>query len=77
MTDRPNKDEPVRVAERPASDPKWVAEMQDHFQRRGFYRAEDLERVLGDPRSHVRVKTTTDPANFLGLRWSSVVPLAS
>ena len=67
MTDRPNKDEPVRAAEQPAAEAKWLAEMHEHFQRRGFYRAQDLQRVLGDPRTHVRVKTTTDPGNFLSL----------
>ncbi len=49
-------------------DSEWVSEMQEHFQRRGFYRAQDLERVLGNPRSHVQVRTTSDPANFLAFR---------
>jgi hypothetical protein len=68
MTDRENKEAADHVMEQQAPDPKWVKEMHDHFQRRGFYRAEDLGRVLGDPRDHVQVKTeTVDPANLMGL----------
>jgi hypothetical protein len=28
----------------------WVDGMRRHFQQTGYYRAEDLERLLGDPR---------------------------
>jgi hypothetical protein len=28
----------------------WVNGMRQHFQRTGYYRAEDLERLLGNPR---------------------------
>jgi len=38
----------------------WLAEMHKHFQRTGTYRAEDLERVLGDPREGAEVEATTD-----------------
>lgn len=31
----------------------WVKEMHNHFRQNGFYRAEDLNRLLGDPRDHV------------------------
>ena len=41
------------------SDPRWVVEMRDHFQRTGLYRAEDLQRVLGDPRDSVQVQIDT------------------
>jgi hypothetical protein len=44
--------------EPPAS--SWVAEMHRHFQRTGAYRADDLQRVLGDPRDGVEVEATTD-----------------
>lgn len=27
----------------------WVLEMQDHYRRTGWYRPEDLRRLLGDP----------------------------
>jgi hypothetical protein len=48
---------------------QWVQEMQEHFRRTGYYRAEDLQRLLGDPRSHVEIHpSTAPPFNF------SVVP---
>jgi hypothetical protein len=28
----------------------WVDGMREHFQQTGYYRAEDLEQLLGDPR---------------------------
>lgn len=31
----------------------WVRSMQDHFQQTGYYRADDLNRLLGDPRETV------------------------
>jgi hypothetical protein len=47
------------------SAPKWVEEMHDHFRRTGFYRAEDLQRVLGDPRDHAEIRVSgTVPFNF-------------
>ncbi len=46
------------VAEKQTSG--WVKEMQLHHQRTGEYRARDLERVLGDPRKSVEVKTSAD-----------------
>jgi|RhiMetdeSRZDD1v2_1073273.scaffolds.fasta_scaffold4411388_1 hypothetical protein len=33
--------------------PTWVAEMQDYYRRTGLYRARDLNRVLGDPRTQI------------------------
>jgi hypothetical protein len=33
----------------------WVSSMQDHFRRTGCYRADDLNRLLGDPRDSVAV----------------------
>lgn len=30
--------------------PGWVLDMYRHYSRTGFYRAKDLDRVLGDPR---------------------------
>ena len=41
------------------SDPQWITEMRDHFQKTGIYRAEDLQRVLGDPRDSVQVQLDT------------------
>ena len=34
---------------------KWVREMKEHFARTGCYRAEDLRRLLGDPKRGVTV----------------------
>ena len=33
--------------------PGWVESMQAHFQQTGYYRANDLNRLLGDPRDAV------------------------
>jgi hypothetical protein len=33
-----------------------IRDMQEYFQRNGYYRAADLEMVLGDPRSHFSVE---------------------
>jgi hypothetical protein len=44
--------------------PRWVEEMHEHFRENGFYRAEDLQRVLGDPRECVEVKASTDLMQF-------------
>ena len=47
------------------NDPKWIKDMQEHFLRTGAYRAEDLQRLLGDPRDHVELKATGSlPFNF-------------
>jgi hypothetical protein len=40
----------------------WLREMQAHFSRTGFYRAEDLNRVLGDPRRGVSMPVASDQA---------------
>lgn len=46
------------------SEPKWVVEMHRHYREFGTFRASDLRRVLGDPRSHVEVKSDGDaPVN--------------
>lgn len=33
--------------------PEWVRAMHAHFNETGTYRAEDIQRVLGDPRKSV------------------------
>jgi len=38
----------------------WVTHMVQHFQATGYYRAEDLERLLGDPRESVEVTASPD-----------------
>jgi hypothetical protein len=42
------------AADAPA--PKWVQEMHEHFRQTGAYRAEDLDRVLGNTRECVEVQ---------------------
>lgn len=37
-------------------EPGWVNEMHAHFHKTGYYRPQDLERVLGDPRRGMEVK---------------------
>lgn len=46
----------------PASEPPatWVAGMREHFQQTGYYRTEDLARLLGDPRDSVQVKAAPE-----------------
>jgi hypothetical protein len=40
----------------------WLREMQSHFSRTGFYRPEDLNRVLGDPRQGVSMPVSNNQA---------------
>ena len=49
----------------PQTEPGWVEKMHEHYRQNGFYRAQDLERVLGDPREHLEVKTSDEEANQL------------
>lgn len=44
--------------------PQWVQEMHNHFRENGFYRTEDLHRVLGDPSESVHVQASTDLAQM-------------
>jgi hypothetical protein len=37
---------------------EWVRDMQEHFSKTGSYRAEDLQRVLGDPRKGVGAESS-------------------
>jgi hypothetical protein len=41
----------------PQPGPKWVESMQAHFQQTGYYRANDLNRLLGDPRVSVGISS--------------------
>jgi hypothetical protein len=38
----------------------WIEAAQRHYQLTGAYRADDLERVLGDVRSSVEVEATPE-----------------
>ena len=40
--------------------PQWVKDMHEYYRDNGFYRAEDIQRVLGDPRECVSVTATSD-----------------
>lgn len=46
----------------PTEEPQWVSEMHAYFWEHGFYRAEDLQRVLGDPKTVV--ERSTDDVSF-------------
>lgn len=48
------------TAEGQSPSPKWVEKMHEHFREKGFFRAEDLQRLLGDPGQHVAVQASTD-----------------
>jgi len=41
----------------PQPGPAWVESMQAHFQQTGHYRANDLNRLLGDPRVAVGISS--------------------
>jgi hypothetical protein len=45
----------------------WVSEMHMHFNQTGFYRAQDVRRVLGDQQQSVTIRPATD------LPWASRV----
>jgi hypothetical protein len=36
----------------------WVSGMRQHFQQTGYYRVEDLDRLLGDPRQSVEISSS-------------------
>jgi hypothetical protein len=42
--------------------PEWVVNMHKHYNEHGFYRPEDLQRVLGDQTRGVSVPRTTQEA---------------
>lgn len=42
----------------------WVREMQEHFQSTGYYRPEDLRRLLGDPNRAVEVGSKVSFSSF-------------
>lgn len=63
MTKQPAKGA-LPVHDQPTS-PDWVNDMHDYFRNNGFFRAEDLRRVLGDPRDRVELGPTTEfPLNL-------------
>jgi len=43
-----NANAPVSVLG--GDEPEWVQNMREHYLRTGFYRTEDVRRILGDPR---------------------------
>ena len=49
-------------------EPEWVTSMHEHYRRTGVFRAEDLDRVLGDPRKQVSGEAPTDLALALACR---------
>jgi hypothetical protein len=56
-TPKPSKEKPMSIEQR---EPGWVTEMHEHFQKTGAFRADDLERVLGDPREAVEVNAVSE-----------------
>lgn len=46
------------------TDPLWVREMHCYFRTNGYYRADDLRRVLGDPARSVKGEASTDFAHL-------------
>lgn len=65
MKVKPNPHEETQDQEQ-TSGAKWVEEMREHFHRNGFYRADDLQRLIGDPRDHVEIQPSTEsPFNIV------------
>jgi hypothetical protein len=54
---RKTQQDATAPAAAPQSGPKWVESMQAHFQQTGYYRANDLNRLLGDPRVSVGISS--------------------
>jgi hypothetical protein len=54
----------LKRATRPVQDqhPEWLKDMRAHYNETGFYRAEDIQRVLGDPRDGVGMTVSTELA---------------
>ena len=45
-------------------DSQWVTAMHDHYHRTRSYRAEDLEKVMGDPREGVEMPSAGPTKGF-------------
>jgi hypothetical protein len=55
------KKAPVKPAQPTHTDPpQWVSDMHAYFAKTGQYRPEDINRVLGDPRSQVGPREAID-----------------
>ena len=61
-------EQPTPVVE-VASIPDWLQEAHKHFVETGFYRPEDMLRVLGSQREGVELRAESD--------WSANYPLRS
>jgi hypothetical protein len=53
----------AKLRELPPAD--WVTAMIDHYHRHGWYRPEDLRRLLGDPNRSVVAGPDASLASFL------------
>lgn len=52
-----------KLQQSPAAE--WVQRMQKFYQEHGYYRAEDLQRLLGDPTKPVEIGPNASlPRNF-------------
>jgi hypothetical protein len=51
-----------------ASSPEWVVSMREYHRKTGLYRAEDLNRVLGDPRDRVQIQPSGNVALVCGVQ---------
>ena len=55
MRHKGKSDETAPAPSTSLQSPHWVIAMHEHFQKAGYFRAEDVHRVLGDPRESVRL----------------------
>ncbi len=44
------------------TEPDWIKSMREHYVRTGFYRAQDVQRLLGDPRKSFQGRPLDDLA---------------
>jgi hypothetical protein len=51
MSDPHEQNATMTSAQSSPAEPEWVILMREHYRRAGFYRPEDLAKILGNPRS--------------------------
>jgi hypothetical protein len=64
-----HKDKGSSIVQVVAEEAKWVEDMRTHFQETGSYRAEDIQRLAGDPRESFSTPPPKNPlTNFMALK---------
>ena len=71
MTDKPNMLKPCDLPEAP-----WITEMRRHFAEHGFYRTEDLHRLLEKPGQSVVIVDGKEDGSPLLQAWRAMIDAA-